>query len=429
MFFRRAAAGSVARFASAVAAISAIRDGARACRLRALVLALGAGVAAPRASAQEPPRSAERLSCEAPFPDPIVHWAIDGRPVDVLSDRSGCFVFVTVGRDSGPSGVLVLHRNPPGLDSVRFIPVSGSPFGMRLSGDGKWIFVAAGDHVSIVDVAESTGDGRRPVIGVIRDSVFSGAVMANATPDGRLLFVSQERGAAISVFDLTGYRPADSASARFVGQIPTGRAPIALEFSPDGRRLFATAQEARPALNWPVECRPQANRGDPPDHVAGTVLVIDVARAAREPGAAVLATIKAGCNPVRLVLSPDGRRAYVTARTDDQLFVFDVDQMTADPSAAPLRRIPVGPAPVGVLATPDGHRVIVTSSNRFSGGANDRQELYVVNPAGTGAPAVIARVPAGAFPRQLHLAADGRTLYVTNFASQTLQVVDLARVP
>ena len=42
---------------------------------------------------------------------------------------------------------------------------------------------------------------------------------------------------------------------------------------------------------------------------------------------------------------------------------------------------------------------------------------------------VIGTLPAGAFPRELRGTADGRTLFVTNFASQTLEMIDLARAP
>ncbi|MCG6955955.1 MAG: hypothetical protein LJF04_08180 [Gemmatimonadetes bacterium] len=44
-----------------------------------------------------------------------------------------------------------------------------------------------------------------------------------------------------------------------------------------------------------------------------------------------------------------------------------------------------------------------------------------------GADAVVGSIPAGAFPRELRLTADGRTLLVTNYASRTLEVVDLER--
>ena len=66
-----------------------------------------------------------------------------------------------------------------------------------------------------------------------------------------------------------------------------------------------------------------------------------------------------------------------------------------------------------------------------SGTASDKQPLYVVDSSKVhlGADAVLGVVQAGAFPRELRTSSDGRTLFVTNFNSQTLQVIDLTRLP
>ncbi len=400
-----------------------------------------------------PQGPAQSTRCDTPLPDSVVVVPTGGRPVDVLTDPTGCLVFVTIAKDSGPSGILLLRRTMARFDSVRFIPIEGSPFGMRLSQDGTLVYVAAGDNVSIVDVVLATRLDQAPVVGIIRDGSFAGAVMVNVTSDGQFMFISQERAAAVSVVDLRSMRGsspvlADCGSrdpgiiracgpvrasrlegARIIGRIPTGRAPIAVELSADGRRLYVTSQEAPASLGWPVECRPQANRAAPPDHVAGAVLVVDVERATRDPAAAILATVKAGCNPVRLALAPNGQFAWVTARTDDQLLLFDTRRMEDAPAEGPQARVPVGTAPVGVAVIEHGARVVVTSSNRF-GPASDGQDLLVIQAAWANRPevAVRGRIRAGAFPRQLHLAPDGRTLYLTNFSSGTLQVMDLDRV-
>jgi DNA-binding beta-propeller fold protein YncE len=102
-----------------------------------------------------------------------------------------------------------------------------------------------------------------------------------------------------------------------------------------------------------------------------------------------------------------------------------------DTAAALVARIPVGTAPVGIAVTPDGRRVLVTNSNRFAFDANDRQSVSVIDAArvGEGAAAKVGEIPAGAFPRELRLHPDGRTVVLTNFASQTVQLVDLARLP
>jgi DNA-binding beta-propeller fold protein YncE len=46
----------------------------------------------------------------------------------------------------------------------------------------------------------------------------------------------------------------------------------------------------------------------------------------------------------------------------------------------------------------------------------------------TGAPAVIGTLPTGAFPRELRVTADERTLLLTNFDSKNVAVIDVPRI-
>src|SRR4029079_15969322 len=139
-----------------------------------------------------------------------------------------------------------------------------------------------------------------------------------------------------------------------------------------------------------------------------------------------LATVPAGCSPVRLALSPAGARAYVTARNSNTLLVFDAGKLIAGPRSSVIGRVPVGSSPVGVAVVNGGRQVIVTNSNRFAG-ARDDQSLTVVDASkvADGAGAIIGSIPAGSFPRELRVTADGRTLILTNFGSRTIQMIDL----
>jgi DNA-binding beta-propeller fold protein YncE len=107
----------------------------------------------------------------------------------------------------------------------------------------------------------------------------------------------------------------------------------------------------------------------------------------------------------------------------------DTSKLLADAAHSIVTRIRVGKAPVGVALVDNGRKVISTNANRFAGGADDRQSLNVVDIAGGAANAVLlGTVPAGAFPRELCVSPDGRTLFVSNFSSRTLEVVDLSRL-
>ena len=41
--------------------------------------------------------------------------------------------------------------------------------------------------------------------------------------------------------------------------------------------------------------------------------------------------------------------------------------------------------------------------------------------------AILGSIPSGDFPRELRVTTDGKTLVVTNFASHSIELVDLAR--
>lgn len=255
---------------------------------------------------------------------------------------------------------------------------------------------------------------------------------ANVTSDDRWLFLSDESARTISVVDLARARGSNFHPDSVIGQIPVGRAPIALTFSSDQRLLYTTSQVAPDNYGWPPDCSPPASelgRQDP-RYAKGAILVIDVARATREPGQSVIASIPAGCNPVRLITSPDGSIAYVSARTDNAVLAFDTSRFLNAPATALIGRVPVGDAPVGLAVLNAGAHIAVTNSNRFASAAGS-QSLAIIDAKkiGTGERALIGSAPTGAFPRELRLTNNQQTLLLTNFGSKTLAIMDVARLP
>lgn len=386
-------------------------------------------VAAPAIGAQE-------NACNLPAKDPIVHLDMPGRPFEPVISPDGCWIFVTLtqqssGADGG--GIAVVRRTSGSLSIARTISLRGNPTGAVLTHDGKLLIVADGGYLAFLDpLSLEAGDGD-PVLGYMGNGSAVGFIYANVTPDDKYLFASVERGAAIIVVDLEQARLGGFRERGGVATLDVGNAPIAVTLSPDGRFLYTTSESALPEWNWPRTCRPenQNARFNAPNHPQGAIIVFDVAQALKDPTHASLSRVSAGCNPVRLALSPSGDIAYVSARDDNTLLAFDAQRLVSDTAHALLGRAEVGIAPVGVAVIDSGARVVVTNSNRFGGGDNDHQPLTVVD-AGrlrTGAPAVIGKIPAGAFPRELRVTADGRTLFATNFASRTLEMIDVARAP
>jgi DNA-binding beta-propeller fold protein YncE len=394
-------------------------------RPRAAVAALLISTTAPATAPAQPPSR-----CNQPAPDAVTHVAVDGNPFTPIPTPDGCWIFVTLAHPNANAegGVAVLSRAGGKIAVVRTIPVRGNPSGAVLTHDGTLLIVTSGQAVAFLDVARLESGQGAPVLAYLDTGK---TIYANITRDDRFLFVSAERAYGIVVIDLGKARTTGFDTTAVVGAIPTGTAPIALTFSTDERWLYTTSQSAPAALKWPVECKPEGQ--DPatakPNHAQGAILVVDVARAKTDPEHSVVAKVAAGCNPVRLALSPSGDVLYATARGDNLLLAFDAKKLLADSAHATLGRVSVGTAPVGIAVFDSGRKVVVTNSNRFGQDAYAPQSLTFVDAAKiASAAAVVGSIPAGAFPRELRVTADGKTLLVTNFLSKTLEVVDLRRV-
>jgi DNA-binding beta-propeller fold protein YncE len=327
---------------------------------------------------------------------------------------------------------------------------------MTLTHDDKMLIAASGSGAAILDLPGLVSGQTDAVLGYLNTASEvppdtaryldrqriglrhaaeireSGSIQVNVTGDDRILFIADEWTESITVVDVRKAKDSHFGPSSIMGKIPVGVLPIALVFSPDERYLYTTSEIAPQAYGWPVECKPEGN--DPtviqPENPQGVVLVVDVKKAKSNPTGAVIAKVPAGCTAVRLAISPKGDRAFVTARNSNAVLAFETRRLISDPAHALLGTVPVGTAPVGLAMFDGGRKLIATNSNRFAGDANDRQSLTVIDPEkiSSGAAAVRGQIPAGAFPRELTVTSDQRTLLVTNFGSKTLEVIDLARL-
>jgi DNA-binding beta-propeller fold protein YncE len=132
-----------------------------------------------------------------------------------------------------------------------------------------------------------------------------------------------------------------------------------------------------------------------------------------------------------MAISPAGDRVYVTARNSNSLLAFDTGKFLSDSSGARVGTVPVGKSPVGVAVVNGGTQVLVTNSDRFAADRKARQALTVIDAArvAEGAPAILGSLPAGAFPREFGMSPDGATLFVANYESNEIEIVDLKRMP
>jgi DNA-binding beta-propeller fold protein YncE len=314
---------------------------------------------------------------------------------------------------------------------VRVLTLEGSPYGIVLTHDERTLVVASDDRVAFVDVPKLITGSTDAVLGYLTDAPLAGRFYVNITRDDRWVFVSDESERSISVIDLRRAQASRFAASSVIRRIQTGRAPIALTFSPDYRLLYTTSQEAPASLRWPAICRaPGSDTARFQNkYPQGMVTAINVQRAITQSENPVVGFAAAGCNPVRLAISPEGDKVYVTARTDNELLVFDTKALLSDSPYSLVGRVPVGSAPVGVTTVKSGQWIAVTNSNRF-GESNAPPSMTFIDATQItrGAAAVLGTMPTGAFPREMTVTRDQRTVLLTNFDSKTLAVIDVARI-
>jgi DNA-binding beta-propeller fold protein YncE len=377
-----------------------------------------------------------------------VDFKIDlpGPPFGVVVSRDQHWIFVSLAggaNGSGP-GIAVLKNKDGQIDIVRTVPMKSSPAGMVLTDHDEVLIAAANDTVAFFDTRRLVTGQTDAAFQWVIDGSNAGSLYVNATADDKTLFVSDEARQTITVMDLERIRSLgrdsaanmkrvnsqDGASSAIIGRIPVGIAPIALTFSRDQHWLFTTSEIAPPSWQWPDVLEPEGNQRGQRKVPEGAVIVIDVAKAKINPGASVLARVPSGGSPVRLALSPDGSRLFVTARNSNALLAFDTAELIKDPDHARPAKIPVGTSPVPVVVVQNGKLVLVGNSNRFSPEAATKATLTVLDTSliGIAAKAVLGQIQCGGFPREFHLTADGKTLFLTNFRSRSLQVFDVARL-
>ena len=380
-----------------------------------------AATASPSAGASTPPCSTAVAPARTLSVHPVLTMT-SPKPFGVVVSPDGRWVFQT-----DANGLTVLRAGPdgraPSLDHSVSIP-GGAGLGETLTPDGRYLLVAASDDTDVLNVAQLESGDLNPLVGALPFSGNAGAIEVATSRDGKFVFTSLEFENKVQVSDL-----AKALSAGFrapgveVGTIPTGLSPVGEAVSPDGRWLYVTSINLTASANGPAH-----QKGCPGDQGAapGNLRTISIATAERDPAGARPRTALAGSTPVRVVLSGNGGQAWVAAQGSNRLLGLATAKLQAGKQAldADAR---TGSDPTGLILVDGGRWAVVADSNRYSSASFTPQRLDVVSTSAAlaGKPALTGKIPAGVWPRQFGLSPDGRTLYVTNYASAQLETISV----
>lgn len=211
-----------------------------------------------------------------------------------------------------------------------------------------------------------------------------GTALAQDTGGDYRVYVSNEYGANVTVIDGKTAEVIDTIS---ISGRPGEVRPRGMAVSPDGKIIYVSISDFQP------------ERETPEDEISAIDVATDT----------VTRTFRAGGNPERLAINPDGTRLWASLEAIAQGAVFD----TA--SGERLAVFTVGIEPEGVAVSPDGKWAYITAESTHTVAIIDTQALKVAK-----------FVLVGNRPRFAIFSRDGSKAYVSAEIGGTISVIDTA---
>ncbi|MBX6320494.1 MAG: PQQ-dependent catabolism-associated beta-propeller protein [Rhodospirillaceae bacterium] len=214
------------------------------------------------------------------------------------------------------------------LTVVKTIPVGERPRGLVLSKDNKTLYICASDSEEIqaldLDTYELT-----PVVSTPDPERI------DISPDGKLLFVSNEDDNLVSIIDI--------AARSVVDQIPVGVEPEGMAVSPDGKYVVNTSETTNMAhvidiasheivANVLVDSRPRVAMWTSDgaqvwvsSEVGGTVSVIDAGtfEVVKKIGFQIPGIDAQALQPVGIAITRDRKEAFIALGPANHIAVVD----------------------------------------------------------------------------------------------------------
>ncbi|HUA40429.1 MAG TPA: serine/threonine-protein kinase [Streptosporangiaceae bacterium] len=321
---------------------------------------------------------------------------LSGGPFGVAVSADGRYSFVATG-----NAVAVL-RAGSGLapSRVRTISVPGAKKGLALTPDGRYLVVADGSGAAVLNVANAEDGAAAPFVGSLTSPGGSGAVEVLISSDGKFAFVTLQNSAQMAVFNLAdALAHGFSSQADFLGSVPLAAQPVGM--ASDGTWLYVVS-------------------------LTGSLAVVNIKAAEANRPHAVAATVPAGCGAARALLTSDGKVLWVTARQSDALLAFSTARLRTDAKHALIARVMVGETPLGEALLDNGSRIVVADANLHNL-AGVPSNLAVISTASalSGKPALLGYVPVGQVPREIAVEPGGKALLVTVQGAHELEAVSV----
>ena len=212
--------------------------------------------------------------------------------------------------------LLIFDAATLAVETAADIEIGRHPAHVVIDAQGKRAYATNSEdnNVLVIDVAQSK------VVGEIKTGTFPHGL--RISPDGREIYVANVNDNSVSVIDV--------AQSKEVTRIPIGKAPVQVSFTPDGSRAYVSLRDEN------------------------SVAVINTAQRKK------IASVAVGRNPIQDFVTPDGQYVYVAnqgtdADPDNSVSVIDTE--TNHVSAT----IKTGKGAHGVVISNDGKRAFISN--------------------------------------------------------------------
>jgi len=264
---------------------------------------------------------------------------------------AGCAARATPGLS--PSGAS------PSSALVATIPVGTAPTFLAIAPDGRHLYAASNATLSVIDTAANRE--------VVRLNTNSNSTSIGIAPDGSRVYIANLFSITLTVVD-TATNSLTSSITMFAQRRRGGFGFMAL--APDGRTLYVANRSNR--VFGIVPLPGGGGRALRPSVAPADVAISSDGGTAYTVGCKAICTpgflnffdtatqrfgdeIAVGGNPLRIVLSPDGSRAYVANLTGPSISVVDLAGRRV------AATFPVPAQPTGLAVAPDGRTLYVAS--------------------------------------------------------------------
>ncbi len=319
----------------------------------------------------------QRTRCLAPVTALAVVWM-------VLLPPTARAAHVYVSNEDSES-VTVLDADSG--NTVATVPVGKRPRGIKLSHDGARLYVAVSGlpkcppRVPDQECAKLKHDLQADGVAVIDTASLELVKLLEAgsdpeqfdlSRDGKLLFISNEDAATLSVLNV--------ATGAVTATVPVGHEPEGVRVSPNGRWVIVT------------------------NETGNSVTVVDA------QSFAVLDTLAVGQRPRDIAFTPDSATIYISGEFDSSIYHAALRKGGAVERLLQLRK---DDRPMGLVLDAARKRLYVSTGR---GGT-----IAVISLAG---PRLLKEIPVGKRPWGLALSHDGKRLYTANGPSNDVSIVD-----